>query len=147
MAHDVASARQAAGGNRLGDWVQEYLTTPGWANEALAAIIRHQNPVWIGPIEVELTQLRRCCGPEEEMRYTETTEWWERSVAGIQETLQEPSALPPLLVRPMHGVLSIPDGNHRHEAMRRKGWRTGWVLLWCDREEQFRGRWQCPRPQ
>ncbi len=48
----------------------------------------------------------------------------------------------------LHAYLNIPEWANttlsaiiRHEAMRRKGWRTGWVWLWCDREPRFSGIW------
>lgn len=142
MIFSVASARQYAHEGRIDEWLHDYLNQEAWANTTLSSIIQYQKPLWIGPIEVELTQLVRCAGPEESMRYPQNPQAWEKSIQAITESLTEASALPPLLVRPIGGVFSIPDGNHRHEAMRRKGWRTGWALLWCDREEQFRGSWQ-----
>ncbi len=129
MIFNVATARQYAHEGRTEEWVHAYLNTPAWANTSLSAIIRHQKPFWIGPIEVELNQLVRCCGPEAHMRYPQQPQEWEESIATILSSLDDPSALPPLIVRPVGGVFGIPDGNHRHEAMRRKGWHTGWVLL------------------
>lgn len=76
------------------------------------------------------------------MRYPSSPKEWEERVTAIAGSLQDASALPPLIVRPVQGVFGIPDGNHRHEAMRRKGWRTGWALLWCDREARFHGSWR-----
>lgn len=29
------------------------------------------------------------------------------------------------------------DGNHRHEAMRRKGWPTCWVIVWYNSAEEY----------
>lgn len=142
MIFDVATARQSAQQGRTEEWVRAYLTTPAWANLSLATIIECQQPLWVGPIEVELTQLVRCCGPEPTMRYRPTVEDWEERVTAIMDSLEDAAALPPLIVRPAHGVLGIPDGNHRHEAMLRKGWRTGWALLWCDREARFHGSWR-----
>ena len=141
LLYNLATARQYAQEGRIDEWIQDYLNTPAWANPALAAIIQHQKPFWIGPIEVELSQLVRCCGPEEHLRYPQLLAEWEESIAAIATGLEDPAALPPLLVRPVHGVFGIPDGNHRQEAMRRKGWHTGWVLLWCDRDPSFHGSW------
>ncbi len=142
MTFNVATARQYAQEGRIEDWLHAYLNTPAWANPTLSRIIQHQKLLWVGPIEVELSQLVRCCGPEAHMRYPQPPEEWEESIAAIVSSLDVPSALPPLIVRPAQGVFNIPDGNHRHEAMRRKGWRTGWALLWCDRDPRFAGSWQ-----
>ncbi len=142
MIYNLATARQYAQEGCTEEWLQGYLNTPAWANPALSAIIRYQQPLWVGPIEVELSQLVRCCGPEPQMRYPQPLSEWEDSIAAIVSNLKEPSALPPLIVRPVNGVFGIPDGNHRHEAMRRKGWHTGWVFLWCDRDPKFHGSWR-----
>lgn len=142
MVFNLVTARQYAHEGRTEEWLHAYLNTPAWANPALSAIIWHQKPLWIGPIEVELSQLVRCCGPEADMRFPEEPLIWEKSIATILSSLSEPSALPPLIVRPVQGTFGIPDGNHRHEAMLRKGWRTGWVWLWCDREPRFEGSWR-----
>ena len=142
MIFDLSAAKKFARENRTEEWVHAYLNTPEWANTKLSAIIQHQNPIWIGPVEVELTQLLRCCGPEENMRFRKKSIEWEKDVTAIFDNLKEPSLLPPLIVRSLGDALSIADGNHRHEAMRRKGWYTGWVLIWCDRDEKFRGSWR-----
>jgi hypothetical protein len=38
--------------------------------------------------------------------------------------------VPPLIAEYRAGTLSLRDGNHRHEAMRRKGWPACWVIVW-----------------
>jgi hypothetical protein len=142
MIFSVATARQYAHEGRLDEWLHAYLNIPAWANPRLSQIIRHQRPLWVGPIEVGLSQLVRCCGPEEGMRFRKDVADWERDIAAILDGLHDPHDLPPLIVRPqIGGVFGLADGNHRHEAMRRKQWHTGWALIWCDRDECFRGSW------
>jgi hypothetical protein len=140
--YNVASAREHALQGKLDEWIDSYLNEAAWANHGLSNIIRHQKPLWVGPIEVELTQLIRCCGPEEGIHYQKDPDEWEQSIIDIVNTLNDPRDLPPLIVRFAHGVYGIPDGNHRHEAIRRKGWKTAWVIIWCDRDEKFKGSYR-----
>ena len=93
-------------------------------------------------MEIELSRLVRVCGPEPDMRYRKTLDEWEASVAAIVSTLDHPARLPPLIARPDDGKLELSDGNHRHAAMTREGWNTGWTLIGHDRDERFRGSWR-----
>jgi len=42
-----------------------------------------------------------------------------------------------LIIEYRAGLLSVRDGNHRLEAMRKKGWRTCWVLVWFNSREDY----------
>jgi len=68
---------------------------------------------------------------EKGMRYEEDAEYWENAVTEIADGLGDPAALPPLLVCHDRGDFVILDGNHRHEAFRRRGWCSAWVLIGC----------------
>lgn len=131
MDFNVATARQYVREGRAEEWISLYLHTPPWGQVKIWRFLRRRRLVWIGPIEVELSQLRRTCGPEEGMRYEEDPDYWEDAVTGIADGLGDPAALPPLLVCHDRGEFVILDGNHRHEAFRRRGWRNAWVLIGC----------------
>jgi hypothetical protein len=46
--------------------------------------------------------------------------------------ISDPLALPPFIVEYRDGVLSLRDGNHRHEALRRRGATDFWAIVWCN---------------
>jgi hypothetical protein len=54
------------------------------------------------------------------------------------DTLTIPT-LPLLLIAYHNGMLGISDSNHRHEAMRRRGWRTCRVLIRVNSVEDYHG--------
>ena len=56
----------------------------------------------------------------------------------MAQFLTDPLSVPPLIVEYRQGSLSVRDGNTRHEAMRLKGWRTCWVLIWYNTEQDYR---------
>ena len=129
LVFNVASACRFAQENNAEEWVRLYLHTLPWANVKIWRFLRRQSLSWHGPEEVEISQLRRTCGPEEGMRYQEDADYWEWAVGKIEVGLSDLAQVPPLLVCRLHGALVILDGSHRHEAFRRRGWRTCWVLI------------------
>ena len=131
MEYNVATARQYVREGRAEEWINLYLHTPPWGQVKIWRFLRRRRLSWIGPVEVELSQLRRTCGPEKGMRYEEDAEYWENAVTEIADGLRDPAALPPLLVCHDRGDFVILDGNHRHEAFRRRGWCSAWVLIGC----------------
>jgi hypothetical protein len=140
---NVPAAQRYAREGRLEEWIHAYLNTGHWANLGLSQGLRLQKRYWAGPVEMELAQLIRCCGPEPEMEYRMTPEAWEERVTRIArgltpDGLTHPLDLPPLIAQYRGGLLSLRDGNHRHEAMRRTGWRTAWALIWYDTEDDWR---------
>jgi hypothetical protein len=85
------------------------------------------------------------CGTEAHMEYRQDALTWEQAIARLQRDLCDPFQMPPLIVEYRRGLLSVRDGNHRHEAMRRTGWRTCWVVMWYNSEAEFlqdHRRWQ-----
>gem|GEM_PF-876892 len=139
--YGIAVFREAAAEGKLNELIVRYLREPAWANRNLAAIIDGQRPNWEGPCEVPLEDLDRIAGPESERRFPKDPEVWDRAVGTIAQTLEEPLHLPPLIARMKEGRLSLADGNHRLEALRRLGYATAWVLIWRDRDPRFVGRW------
>jgi len=133
----AASALEAAREGRLESWLYRYLQTGAWANLGLLHGLQQQQRWWIGPIEIALSRLQRACGPEPEMEYRIPQAAWEERVSRIAARLTEPLATAPLIVEYRAGQLSLRDGNHRHEAMRRRGWDWCWALIWHNSYEDF----------
>jgi hypothetical protein len=101
----------------------------------MAAGLRKQRRWWLGPLAVRLAPLNRICGPEPEMPYRTQIGWWEDKVCAI--ALIEPERLPPLILEYQGTSLGLHDGNHRHEAMRRRGAEKVWAFIWCNTESDY----------
>lgn len=127
----------AAADGQLEAWIYRYLQAGEWANRALLAGLRKQPRCWLGPLEIELARLSRCCGPEPGLEFPVPASLWDAKVTHLADTLTEPAAVPPLIVEYRAGALSVRDGSHRHEAMRRKGWLKAWVLIWHNSWSDF----------
>lgn len=133
----VKTAQMYAQANRLEEWIHTYLNSGYWANLGLSEGLRRQQRWWLGPLEVPLSDLVRACGPEMHMEYRVDPAQWETRITTFARGIHDPLNLPPLIVQYRQGVLSIRDGNHRYEALRRQGHSTCWVLIWYDYEEDF----------
>jgi hypothetical protein len=140
----VPAVREIAARGRIEEWVQTYLTTKPWANHGLLrGLYKRELLFWWGPLKIELSRLRRYCGPEKDMTFREARKVWEARVGRIAASLTEPLAVPPLLVSPPEGTrppwrelqLDVYDGAHRLEAFRRAGYDAAWCLAALGSEE------------
>jgi len=132
MQFNLKTAQAYASDDILEEWIHAYLTTGEWANPDFSDGLKLQKRWWVGPVEVSLEILTRCCGPEPEMAYRMNPVDWDRRVTKIADNLVDVTQLPPLIIEYQASTLRIADGNHRHEAIRRKGWSRCWVLIWYD---------------
>ncbi len=133
----VRGARDAAAAGQIDGWVDAFLTDSRGANLPMALGLRKQRRWWIGPVLIPLASLTRICGPEPEMEYHTSVEAWEAKVASIVAAATDPEALPPLILEYRYTSLGLCDGNHRHEALRRRGEECVWAFVWCNTELAF----------
>jgi len=140
-AFSLDSARQAAAEGRLHDWVIDYLKDPDHNHRSLAAIIQGQRPTFEGPILVPLNEIRRIAGPGSEMKYQKPPDDWEREISAIATNIAGPDDLPPMIVRVHADHISVPDGNHRIDALKKLGHDEGWAILWHDSDPKYAGWW------
>jgi hypothetical protein len=134
---DLASARRHADAGQIEAWVDAYLTGGYWANPGLSEGLKLAPRWWNGPLELLLTELVRCCGPEPEMEFIWDAGDWAAYTRQMADGLTELSAVPPLIAEHRHGLLSVRDGNSRHEAMRLRGWPSAWALIWYNSEADY----------
>jgi hypothetical protein len=134
---NLSTAQSFAQAGRIDEWIYAYLGAGEWANTGLSDGLKLQRRWWNGPLETPLDALTRMCGPEPEIPYGVDVAGWEERTAHYAKGLTDVSALPPLLVEYRDGVLRISDGNHRHEAMRIRGWQTCWMLIWYNSAEDY----------
>jgi hypothetical protein len=122
-------------------WIDAYLAAGSWAHPGLRDGLRRQRRWWRGPPEVALADLPRVCGPEPDVECPQDPVAQEASIMTMPRGLGELLQVAPLIVEYRQGALSIRDGgNHRHETMRRRGWRTCWIVVWYNTEADFAHR-------
>jgi hypothetical protein len=135
MMFDLNSARTYARAGKTEAWIHAYLTQGTWANPGLAFGLQRAPRWWIGPVELALDTVRRVCGPEVEMEYPQPPANWEARVGQICASFTTLDALPPLIIE--FRTMTIRDGNHRHEALRRLGFAHCYAFIWYDDRETY----------
>ena len=151
----VQGALRSAEQGRRETWIRAYLDASSdfhidldiahEYHKRLAVWFGREERFWAGPLELPLDRLTRQYGPEETMPWKEAREQWESRVTALQNAFAHPLDMPPMIARAVeeeHGAsgfrLLINDGAHRHEALKRLGETTGWVLVWFDSAVQQR---------
>jgi hypothetical protein len=134
----VASAKRAADGDQLADWVADFLASPGSGNAELAAALAMRGTVYLGPIRFALGRLTPMAGPDgDDVIVPVAKEDWESDVDDMVQSLEEGWHPPPLLVSHRDGKYFLEDGNHRCETLRREGHTYAWtILLFADTMER-----------
>jgi len=113
------------------NWVHQYLNNEG-NNPKLSIGLKKQKRYWAGPIRLSLTKLHRCCGYESDMEYKETESVWNKRIKDLSKKIDDGWAVPPLIATYKKGKLSIRDGNHRYEALKKCKKRSYWAIIWYD---------------
>jgi len=138
MAHRAftnETARSAAEGEALGDWVAEFLASPGSDNAALGETLSASHRWWIGPVEVPLDQLHRLAGAPGEPVLEEVDEdEWRDDIDDLADKVEGGHEPPPVIVTYRDGQLVVEDGNHRLEAIRRAGDDQAWAVVGFESE-------------
>jgi hypothetical protein len=129
----VESARRAAERDELGDWVVEFLASPGSDNEALAAALGDPPRTWVGPVRLPLDQLHRLAGPPDHPVVCPVDEdFWRDDVQDLADKVDDGWQPPPMVVTFRDDQLVLEDGNHRAEGIRRAGEDEVWAVISFD---------------
>lgn len=118
------------------EWIHSFLLSEG-NNKGLSQGLKKEKRYWIGPEEISLERLKRCCGPEEDMEFKVPEANWNKKVGRMSLSLNEGWEPPPLIVEFRENELSIRDGNHRYEALKVEKYFHYWTIIWCNKKEDF----------
>jgi hypothetical protein len=129
--YSVETAAQAAQQDRLGEWVAEFLASPGSDNAPLAEMLTNPPRFWLGPVQLPLDRLHRLAGPPDQPVLVAVDEdFWRDDVEELAERVEEEGLEPPpVIVTWQRGQLVLEDGNHRAEALRRAGVEGVWAVV------------------
>jgi hypothetical protein len=84
---------------------------------------------WIGPVQLPLDRLHRLAGPSGSpvLEVVEDDDWRD-DVDDLANKIQDGQRPPPVIVTYRDDKLTVEDGNHRLEAMRRAGRTEAWAV-------------------
>jgi len=105
---------------QIESWIDTFLRAEG-NNVLLADGLKKYPRYWLGPVQILLEKMTRCCGPEEGIEYRESSAVWSSRVEALVQHIRSDGQLPPFIVAYDKGILSVRDGNHRYGAYEKKG--------------------------
>jgi len=132
----VREAKEYAKKGLLEEWIHDFLITMG-KNENLSLGLKKEKRYWVGPITVSLDKLYRVCGTEKNIKFREGEERWEKRINRIINGIKSGWEMPPFIVTYKRRKLIIADGSHRHEALKRRGFKKYWAVIWYDSVEEL----------
>ena len=131
--YSVTTAREAADRGELGDWVADFLASPGSDNAELGEQLTSRPRWWAGPVPLPLDQLNRLAGPPGAPVLREVDEDdWRDDVDELAAEVADGHEPPPVIVTHKDDQLVLEDGNHRVEALRRAGRTKAWGVVGFD---------------
>jgi len=136
----LESARELGREGRAEDWIHMFLLGPG-NNNALSDGLKKAPRYWIGPVEIPLDRLYRCCGPEAGMEYPEDVELWAKRLQDLSSFLRSGRTVPPLIAEYRSGRLNVRDGGHRLGAFESLGCEKAWTFIWHNSQPEFERHW------
>lgn len=132
----LSSAIGYAKNGKLEEWIHTYLQSDGH-NQELSDGLKLFDRYFLGPIEMPLSLLKRCCGPEPDMKWRLPKEAFEKKVEELQKIISENNDMPPLIVHYVEGDFELNDGNHRLEAYSRLGVEKYYMIVWITEKKEY----------
>lgn len=136
----AASAMEFAQNGHLEDWIHAYLTTDG-RNKPFSDGLKLAKRHYIGPMMMPLSLFKRCCGPEDGMKWKTDQAGFEVRVTGIMNAIRNGTDIPPMIIHYFaeNGIpaFDLTDGNHRHEACIRLGITEFPVIIWITEDGEY----------
>lgn len=138
----LTSAKNYAKQGKLEEWIHLYLQSDGH-NKDFSDGLKLFDRYFIGPINMPLSFFKRCCGPEENMKWRIERKWFEHHVSKLEEVIKREKDMPPLIVHYFidednkDGAFELNDGNHRLEAYSRLGIKDYAVIVWITEENEY----------
>lgn len=124
----LESALKAKKEASLEEWVQQYLRDEGH-NIKLANILQENEIIWVDLIEYNLDKLKRAMGPEDDMLFKEEKEKWEERINNFAILIKGGFSPSPIIATDLWDDISISDGTHRFEALKKTGFKKYWVIF------------------
>jgi hypothetical protein len=115
--------------NTLKEWLISYLEGHG-NNQKLADALKENNAIdYSGPIEMELSPMRRIAGSAKEgLKWVDAD--WENNIQKMVDAIKSGWNPPPLILTDYWDPkYHLTDGNHRCEALMRAGYEKYWTIV------------------
>jgi epoxide hydrolase-like predicted phosphatase len=125
---DLESAISASKDNKILDWTIKYLQSRE-RNKVVLENIQKRKLTKVHLVRYPLSLLKGAVGPQNGEPEPEPLPIWLKRVKLIENKIAKKYLPPPIIVADFWEKLYIVDGNHRHEALLKKGFNTYWTIF------------------
>lgn len=138
----LSSAQTFAKAGRLEEWIHLYLLSDG-NNVPFSEGLKTFPRFYLGPMRAPLALFKRCCGPEEDMKWRVHPVHFENKVQRLMEAAENDPDMPPLIINYRFSQTNhepefeLNDGNGRFEAYTRLGRTHAPVIFWITEKEEL----------
>ncbi len=129
----IENAQQARDKGKLSEWVHELLLSE--KSYDLAEKIATEKIIAVEMLDFPLALLNKIRGPEEQETHRQAPDVWEDKVKKLAVHVENGNSLAPLIVTDFWNYFEIADGNHRHEALERRGIKKYWTIFFIKHEK------------
>ena len=135
--YTLTSAKKMAEQGELEEWIHGYLLSEEGHNVPFSDGLKLFKRYYVGPVNAPLSLFKRCCGPEENMKYRVHPVVFENKVNALMQAYSDGADLPPLIINYTGSTFELNDGNHRFEALTRFGVDKFSVIFWITEQEHL----------
>ena len=125
----IESARGAAEGDRLSEWVADFLASDGSDNAELGEQLHEEYPMWFGPVKVPFDRMHRLAGPPDQPTLERLDDEDIETVESMEKSIDDGWTPPPFVATWQGDHIMLEDGNHRAEGVRRAGDDGYWCVI------------------
>lgn len=138
----LSSAQAFAKACRLEEWIHLYLLSDG-NNIPFSEGLKTVPRFYLGPVRAPLALFKRCCGPEEGMKWRVHPIHFANKVQRLMEAAKADPDMPPLIINYRFSEkdgtpeFELNDGNGRFEAYTKLGRTHADVIFWITEKEEL----------
>lgn len=138
----LTNCKRFAAAGKLEDWVHAYLLSDG-DNPPFSHGLKLFDRFFLGPAKMPLSLFRRCCGPEEGMKWQVHPVYFENKVQRMMEAAKADPDIPPLIIHYLFSEtdgtpeFELNEGNDRFEAYKRLGMEETEVIVWITEQAEL----------
>lgn len=131
---ELQKAITAGENNNIMEWVLEFLQSHE-RNAVVVNDIQKREIAKMHLVEFPLHLLQGTVGRQNGEAHTESLSNWLERVKMIEDKIESNEMPPPIIVTDFWQKLHVVDGNHRREALLKRGFKSYWTIFLLEKHE------------
>lgn len=131
---ELEKALAAGKDNKILEWVFAFLQSHE-RNAVVVQDIQKREITQMHLVEFPLHLLQGTVGRQNGESHTESLSNWLERVKAIEDKIEQEELPPPIIVTDFWQKLHVVDGNHRREALLKRGYKSYWTIFILENHE------------